>query len=380
MSPSAPILPGATVGMLGGGQLGRMFTVAARTLGYRVMVLDPDPGSPAGRIADEHLQAAYDDSDALDRMAAQCAVVSTEFENIPASTLEHLARSVPVRPSASVLTRTQDRIEEKTFITATGLATAPYRPVRSAADLAEAWEAVGAPAILKRAGFGYDGKGQVGIDSFQTLQQAFEQLGNVPCVLEDRVALEQEVSVVVARNVAGDSRCYPVSENIHRSGILHTSIVPARIPEGLAETARSQARQLADRLDYCGVMAVEFFVVGGQLLVNEIAPRPHNSGHYTLDAALTSQFEQQVRMVCGLPFGDTRLLSPVVMVNLLGDLWRDGQPDWLALFQDPGAKLHLYGKREARPGRKMGHYCVLAADAEQALARAEQLYTHLQHQ
>jgi len=307
-------------------------------------------------------------------------VVSTEFENIPAATLEHLARHVPVRPSASVLTRTQDRIAEKAFIAATGLATAPYRPVHTANELQDAWKAVGAPAILKRAGFGYDGKGQVGVDSLQALQQAFEELGNVPCVLEGRVDLEREVSVVVARNVAGDSRCYPVSENIHRSGILHTSIVPARIPDSLAETAQSQARQLADALDYCGVMAVEFFVAGGQLLVNEIAPRPHNSGHYTLDAALTSQFEQQVRMVCGLPFGDTRLLSPVVMVNLLGDLWSDGQPDWMALFQDPAAKLHLYGKREARPGRKMGHFCVLAPDTEQALMRAEGLYGRLQHQ
>lgn len=377
MKLTSPILPGATVGMLGGGQLGRMFTMAARTLGYRVVVLDPDPHSPAGRLANTHVHADYDDPSALATMTRECAVVTTEFENIPVASLQYLAGRVPVRPSAAALSKTQDRIEEKAFIAQSGLPTAPYRAVRSADELQAAWESVGAPAILKRSVFGYDGKGQVRVSSLEESREAFTSLGAVPCVLERQVELEGEVSVVVARNGQGETRCYPVAENRHQGGILHTSIVPARVSQTLADEAQSYARQLADALDYCGVMAVEFFVVDGKLLVNEIAPRPHNSGHYTLDACLTSQFEQQVRMTCGLPFGDTRLLSPVVMVNLLGDLWGATEPDWLALFSDPAAKLHLYGKREARPGRKMGHFCVLATDVEDALARAEALYERL---
>ncbi|MEJ2059391.1 MAG: 5-(carboxyamino)imidazole ribonucleotide synthase [Gammaproteobacteria bacterium] len=377
MSSAGPILPGATLGILGGGQLGRMFTVAARTLGYHVVVLDPDADSPAGRMADEHLHAAYTDTWALDQLAATCAAITTEFENIPAAVMERLAQSVPVRPSATALSKTQNRIHEKTFIQQTGLATAPFHAVESEVDLEQAFAAVGAPAILKRASLGYDGKGQVGVDSLATLQQGFADLGGVPCVLERRVQLEREVSVVLARNCHGESRCYPVAENRHVGGILHTSIVPARVPEALANQAQVMAVQLADALDYCGVLAVEFFVVDGQLLVNELAPRPHNSGHYTLDACVTSQFEQQVRMVCGLPFGDTRLLSPVVMVNLLGDLWGATQPDWLALLSDASAKLHLYGKREARPGRKMGHFCVLDTNVDDALTRADALFSQL---
>ncbi len=377
MNHHAPILPGAMVGMLGGGQLGRMFTVAARTLGYRVMVLDPDPHSPAGRMADVHVQAGYDDGEALDDMARQCAVITTEFENIPVASLQRLAAHVPVRPSAAALAKTQDRIEEKAFISASGLQTAPYQAVNSAAELQSAWEFVGAPAILKRASFGYDGKGQVRISGYDALREAFASLGSAPCVLEKQVELEREISVVVARNERGECRCYPVAENRHQGGILHTSIVPARVPLTLSQQAQSQAQRLAEALAYCGVLAVEFFVVNDQLLVNEIAPRPHNSGHYTLDACITSQFEQQVRMVCNLPFGDTHLLSPIVMVNLLGDLWGETPPDWLALFSDPAAKLHLYGKREARPGRKMGHFCVLAKDVDDALRRADGLFTRL---
>ncbi|HSP00562.1 MAG TPA: 5-(carboxyamino)imidazole ribonucleotide synthase, partial [Thioalkalivibrio sp.] len=341
------ILPGATLGMLGGGQLGRMFTVAARTLGYRVLVLDPDTGSPAGHMADEHLHAAYGDAWALKQMAARCAAITTEFENIPAQTLESLARSVPVRPAASSLLNSQDRIREKTFIQSLGLATAPFEVVREADEMEGAFAAIGAPAILKRAALGYDGKGQVPVDSLATARQAFADLGGVPCVLERRVDLAMEVSVVLARGVEGETLCYPVAENIHRGGILHMSIVPARIPSDRTEAARQAAVRIAEGLDYCGLMAVEFFITtAGELLVNEIAPRPHNSGHFTLDACVTSQFEQQVRAVCGLPFGDARLLSPVVMVNLLGDLWGDAEPDWSTLFAHPGAKLHLYGKTE----------------------------------
>jgi 5-(carboxyamino)imidazole ribonucleotide synthase len=372
------ILPGETLGMLGGGQLGRMFTVAARTLGYRVLVLDPDTGSPAGRMADEHLHAAYGDAWALEQMAGRCAVVTTEFENVPAETLEVLARSIPVRPTAAALLHTQDRTREKTFIRALGLATAPFEVVREAAEVRSAFDRLGAPAILKRAALGYDGKGQVPAASGESAERAFRDLGGVACVLERRVDLAAEVSVVLARGVDGATCCFPVAENIHRGGILHMSVVPARISAEQAEAARQAAVRIAEGLGYVGLMAVEFFLTtAGDLLVNEIAPRPHNSGHYTLDACVTSQFEQQVRAVCGLPFGDTRLLSPVVMVNLLGDLWADGEPDWSALFRNPAAKLHLYGKEEARPGRKMGHFCVLGDDLERIIAEAEAIFDAL---
>lgn len=372
------ILPGQTLGMLGGGQLGRMFTVAARTLGYRVLVLDPDTGSPAGRMADEHIHAAYRDAWALDQMASSCAAVTTEFENIPAETLQVLARSVPVRPSAECLLSTQDRAREKTFIRESGLPTAPFEVVRRADDVDAAFAGVGAPAILKRAALGYDGKGQIPVDTAQAARRAFADLGEVPCVLERRVDLACEVSVVLARGVDGATLCYPVAENIHRDGILHMSIVPARVAAEQAEAARQAAVRLAGEMGYIGLMAVEFFITtDGELLVNEIAPRPHNSGHYTLDACVTSQFEQQVRAVCALPFGETRLLSPVVMVNLLGDLWAGGAPDWSALFANPAAKLHLYGKSEARPGRKMGHFCVLGEDLERVIAEAEAIFDAL---
>lgn len=361
------ILPGATLGMLGGGQLGRMFTIAARTMGYRVIVLDPDPDSPAGRISDEHLHAAYQDDWALEQLGASCDVITTEFENIPAETLRKLAEYCPVRPSADALERTQNRIREKIFIRDAGLETAPFFAIRNIDELPAAFAALSGSAILKRAAFGYDGKGQYVVSSVAEAEEAFRAMDQVPCVLEDRIDLAMEISVVVGRSVDGDVQCYPVAENIHVNGILDQSIVPARIELTQADKAREMAMNLADALGYCGVMAVEFFVTqSGDLLVNEIAPRPHNSGHYTLDACVTSQFEQQVRMICGLPFGDTSLLSPVVMVNLLGDIWGDNMPAWGHLLMVSSAKLHLYGKREARPGRKMGHYCVL--DENQAVA------------
>lgn len=372
------ILPGSTLGMLGGGQLGRLFTLAAHDLGYRVVVLDPDPDSPAGRVADDHVHAPFDDPWALDRMASDCAAVSTEFENIPARTLERLAGAIPVHPSASAVATAQDRIREKTFIREAGLPTAPFVVIRSAVDLKRAAEQVGAPSILKRAALGYDGKGQVHIRSSDELAGGFAELGGVPCVLEQRVDLEREVSVVLARGAQAETVCFPVAENEHRSGILDISIVPARVSDRIAAQARAMALSLAERLDYRGVMAVEFFLTrNGDLLVNEIAPRPHNSGHYTLDACATSQFEQQLRALCGLPLGDARLLSPVVMVNLLGDLWRDGAPHWERVFANRGARLHLYGKRTARPGRKMGHFCVLADRLESALREAREIASTL---
>lgn len=372
------ILPGATLGMLGGGQLGAMFTLAARSLGYHVIVLDPDPDSPAGRVADEHIHAGYVDDWALDQLAGSCAAITTEFENIPAAALRRLAAHCPVRPSAQALEIAQERLREKAFIRDQGLATARFAPVRDQEALQRAFAQIGAPAILKRSAFGYDGKGQYVVDSLAQAQAAFAALDAVPCVLEQKVTLAAEVSVVVARNHQGQVMTYPVAENRHHQGILDASMVPARVAQAVAAQARDHATALAHALDYCGVMAVEFFLcTSGELLVNEIAPRPHNSGHYTLDACVTSQFEQQVRMVCGLPFGDTRLLSPVVMVNLLGDLWAEGGPHWPALLSNPAAKLHLYGKREARPGRKMGHYCVLAEQLDEAIAGADAIMERL---
>ncbi|MDZ7661908.1 5-(carboxyamino)imidazole ribonucleotide synthase [Thiohalophilus sp.] len=372
------LLPGATLGMLGGGQLGRMFTIAARNMGYEVVVLDPDPDSPAGMLASDHVCADYLDTTALQYLSETCDAITTEFENVPAESLEYLAEHCDVRPGARAVTLTQDRISEKTFLHDNGFATAPFAVIREPADLDAAARAVPTPAILKIARFGYDGKGQYPVASGEELADAWQELGNNPCVLEQRVDLDLEISVVVARGIDGETRCYPVAENVHRHGILDVSLVPARIDTDLEQQVLQAATAIAGTLDYVGVLAVEFFVSHGELLVNEIAPRPHNSGHYTLDATLTSQFEQQVRAVCGLPLGDPRLLSPVVMINLLGDLWQ-GQtpPDWRPLFARANAKLHLYGKREARVGRKMGHYNVLAPTLDEALQTAQAIQQQL---
>ncbi len=364
--------------MLGGGQLGRFFTIAARQMGYRVAVLDADPDSPAGALADLHLRAGYDDEQALERLASECSVVTTEFENVPASTLAFLAERVAVHPSASAVAVTQNRLREKQFVNQVGAATARFAAVRGADDFEAAGEAVDFPAILKTAELGYDGKGQAVVDSAADLPSAFADLGGVECVLEERVALRRELSVVVARDARGQRSSFPVAENEHRNGILHRSVAPAGCPPVVAEEARFTAGRIADALDYVGVMAVEFFETeDSRLLVNEIAPRTHNSGHYSLDACVTSQFEQQLRMICGLAHGDTRLLSPVVMLNLLGDLWRGGDPDFGRLLSEPALKLHLYGKREARPGRKMGHFNLLGDDAEALAEQAEALFEAL---
>jgi len=372
---SAPILPGATLGILGGGQLGRMFCFAARNMGYRLTVLDPDPESPAGRIADDHIEAAYDDTQALDTLASTCDVITTEFENVPADSMRYLARSKPVFPSADILEIAQNRNREKSFASRAGLMPAPNHAVYSEADLERGVEVTGLPAVLKTATLGYDGKGQAVVDTLEQAQLAFRDLGAVECVLEKKIELAQEVSVIVARNQQGETAVYPVGENEHRNGILHMTIVPARVDDALVRKARQQALQLADELEYVGVLAVEFFIdTDGELLFNEMAPRPHNSGHYTKDACVSSQFEQQARMICGLAPGDVRLLSPVVMVNLLGDLWR---PDWRLLMDQPDLKLHLYGKKEARPGRKMGHFNVLDSDVDVALATARRVFDAL---
>jgi 5-(carboxyamino)imidazole ribonucleotide synthase len=364
------ILPNAMLGIIGGGQLGRMFTMAARAMGYRVTVLDPDPDSPAGSLADIHLKADFDDPLALDQLASTCAAVTTEFENIPASSLTRLAEWVKVSPAAASVAIAQDRITEKRFITDAGLAVAPFLTIETAADLA--CDLSGhLPGILKLARLGYDGKGQIRVSTAEEARAAFQSLGQKPCVLERLLDLKTEVSVIVARSGPHQLTTFPVAENQHEAGILDISIVPARIAPALAEEARAMALQLAEAMDYVGVLAVEFFVLkDDELVINEMAPRPHNSGHYTLDATLTSQFEQQVRTLCGLPPGDTRLLSPVVMVNLLGDIWRDDVPAWDLLLSEPNVILHLYGKTSARMGRKMGHYNVLAENTERALEQA----------
>ncbi len=361
------IAPGATLGLLGGGQLGRMFTVAARTLGYRVTVLDPDPLSPAAEFATGHLNTAYTHPVSLAELAQTCAAVTTEFENAPAEALLTLAEKTLVRPSGNAVAVAQDRSREKAFIASHGLPVGPYADVREEADFEPALARVKLPAILKTARFGYDGKGQAQVAAPADLARVFAEWKRAPCVLEERLALDREISVILARADDGEVAVFPVAENRHAHGILDLTIAPARIPESLSSEAAELATRLARALDYVGVLAVEMFVVGGRLLVNEIAPRPHNSGHYTIDACRTSQFEQQVRVLCGLPLGDPTLHTPAVMVNLLGDIWAAGEPRWEAVLRHAGAHLHLYGKREARPARKMGHVTICEATLERAL-------------
>ncbi|HEY8061360.1 MAG TPA: 5-(carboxyamino)imidazole ribonucleotide synthase [Gemmatimonadales bacterium] len=373
------ILPGATLGVLGGGQLGRMFTVEARRMGYRVMVLDPDPDAPAGQLADRHIARPWTDAEALNEMGASCAAVTIEFENIPADVLRALAAHVTVRPRADAVAATQDRLDEKGFLNAIGIATAEWAPIRSSDHLHDAWKAIGSVAgLLKTARMGYDGRGQAMVTSLERLTTAYDRLGNVPCVLERRVALEREVSVMVARAADGSTVTWPLAENVHRDGILHTTVVPATVPDTIAANAHGMAVRIVSALDYVGVMGVECFVAdGGRLLVNELAPRPHNSGHWTLDACATSQFEQQVRVLAGLPLGSTQAFTPVAMVNLLGELWRDGEPRWERALAIPGVRLHLYGKREPRAGRKMGHLTAVADSPDQALHLALEAWTAL---
>lgn len=365
------ILPGATVGVVGGGQLGRMFALQARSMGYQVVVLDPDPQSPAGAVADRHIRAPYEDERALSELAASCAAVTTEFENVPAATLERLGRSSLVRPPVEAVAITQERIAEKSFLESHGFATPPFRPVRSKHELLEALRSIPLPALLKTSRLGYDGKGQAPVGSEADAVEAFERLGGVACVLESRLELECELSVIVARGADGEVVTFPVAENRHQDGILETSVVPARVSGSLSHQACEIATKIAQAMAYVGVLGVELFVAGGgRLLVNEMAPRPHNSGHYTIDACSANQFEQQLRALCGLPLARPWLLSPVAMVNLLGDLWAGGEPRWVEALKRPGVRLHLYGKAEARPGRKMGHLNCLARDPDRALALA----------
>jgi 5-(carboxyamino)imidazole ribonucleotide synthase len=364
------ILPGNTIGIFGGGQLGRMIAIAAKRMGYRVVVLDPTPDCPAGQVADDEITAPYTDVAAARDLARRCAVVTAEFENVPAETLEAIEPMVPVRPSSRVLRIAQNRIAEKTFLAEHGFPVPNFRPVRSHEELLRAISEIGCPAVLKTATGGYDGKGQVRIEHPDEAERAWERLGKVDCVLEEFVLLEREVSVIVARNLRGEEVVYPVAENTHANHILDTSVMPARIAPELARRAQELARAIAEALGVVGLLCVEMFVAqDSRLLVNELAPRPHNSGHQTFDAAVTSQFEQLVRAICNLPLGSTELYRPAAIANLLGDLWEGGEPNWAKALELPEVKLHLYGKAEPRPGRKMGHLTATAETPDEALQK-----------
>ena len=361
------ILPGATIGVLGGGQLGRMFAIAARRMGYRVHTLSPDADTPTGQVADVEIIAAYDDLEAVRKFSAGVSVVTFEFENVPSATAEAAGAHAPVRPCGAVLHTTQHRLREKTFLAKAGFPLTPFRAVRSMPDLTVALDELGRPAVLKTAGFGYDGKGQALIGPRDDAGEAWRSIGGGEAVLEAFVDFDRELSVVAARGLDGSFAHYGAIENTHRNRILDVSVAPADLPERVAAEAAAIARGVLEQLEVTGVLCVEFFLTrSGKLLINELAPRPHNSGHLTFDACVTSQFEQQLRAVCGLPLGSTELLRPAAMANLLGDLWNGREPDWAAVCAFPAAKLHLYGKLEPRPGRKMGHITALAESAREA--------------
>ena len=366
---------GDALGVIGGGQLGRYFVQAAQALGFRTVVLEPDQLSPAGAVADHHIVAAYDDSDALTELADLCSAVTVEFENPPVATLEFLAERIIVRPSPNAVAIAQDRRREKQFCVDNRIQVAPFAVIENLDDVGAIAHRADElfPAILKTARMGYDGKGQRRLANYTELRGAFTALGNVPCVLEKLVPLDDELSVIVARGMDGEVVTYEPTRNLHVDGVLDVSSAP--IPNSqVTEQARKVALRLAEALDYVGVLGVEFFVSGGELLVNEVAPRPHNSGHWTIDAAQTSQFEQQVRALVGMPLGSTAMTHPaVVMLNLLGDRWAHGDPNFALAASDSAAHLHLYGKSEAKPGRKMGHLTVVGNEMSQVLAHARQL-------
>lgn len=370
VSTNSPVLPGGTIGILGGGQLGRMFAIAARRMGYRVHALDPVQDGPAGQVADVEWVAPYEDIDVARQFAAAVDVVTFEFENVPAETLAAVAELRPVFPSPRVLDICRHRLHEKEFLQRNGFPVAGFAPIRSSDDLRDALKNLGTPAILKTAEFGYDGKGQVRIDDPSLADEAFARMGRALGVLEAFVPFSCELSVVVARSRTGEVVPFEVSENRHEKHVLDVSLVPARVSAETRARARDLACAVAQALDVVGVLGVELFhLPNGDLVVNELAPRPHNSGHFSFDACVTSQFEQQLRAVCGLPLGDATLLRPVAMANLLGDLWMSGEPNWVAAAGFPEVKIHMYGKIEPRAGRKMGHLVAMGETVEQAEAR-----------
>ncbi len=370
------IQPGGTIGVLGSGQLGRMFAIAARRMGYRVHVLSPDDDTPAGQVADVEVDAAYEDLDAVARFARSVDVVTFEFENVPAKTIELVERHAPTRPHGHLLYTTQHRLREKNFLRAAGLPVTPFHAVRSRDDLSDSLQKIRAPAVLKTAAWGYDGKGQTLIRPGIDPAAVWASMNTDEAVLEEFVDFERELSIVAARGVDGQFACYEPIANVHENHILDVSESPASISQGVVAEAVEIARVILEELDVVGVLCVEFFLTrDGHLLVNELAPRPHNSGHLTIDAHVTCQFEQQVRAVCGLPLGSTKQLRPAAMANLLGDLWQGGEPQWSRACGLAEVKLHLYGKREPRLGRKMGHLTALAetpADAVNLALRARQ--------
>lgn len=381
MPQAETLLPGSTIGMLGGGQLGRMSLLAGRALGYRFHVFDPQPGCAACSVADQHTTASWDDLSALDAFARSVDRVTLEFENIPAQALETLAEAgAPPCPNAHVLKVCQHRATEKAFLRDHHFPHAPFALIQSPEELAEAVEALGTPCVLKTAAFGYDGKGQLKLEEPPKAPEAiWQELGAQPLVAEAWISFQLECSVVVARSLHGQSKAFPMAENLHRNHILHQSIVPARVPPEVAAQGERLARELAETLGVVGLLAVELFLTAeGQLLVNEMAPRPHNSGHYTIEGCATSQFAQHIRAVCGLPLGEPRLRQPCVMTNLLGDLWPShGLPPWPALLREPDLHLHLYDKGAARPGRKMGHFTLCGPDRDALVCRSNELWEQL---
>lgn len=363
------ILPNSTIGVFGSGQLGRMFTIEARKMGYRVHTFSPLTDTPTGQVADIETSADYEDLDAVREFARTVDVVTFEFENVPSATIEAASEYVDVHPRGDILHTTQNRLREKIFLSAKGFPLADFKQIKLIDDLYRGVEALGTPAVLKTAGFGYDGKGQVRIEALGEVEAAFRSLNGAEAVLEKFIEFDKEVSVVCARNAAGGFVDYGVIENEHRDHILDISSAPANVSADTVNNAIQITRSIAEEFDFIGTLCVELFLTKDQkLLVNEIAPRPHNSGHLTFDACVTSQFEQQVRAVCGLPLGSTEYYKPAAMANLLGDLWADGEPNWAAALSESSTKLHLYGKAEPKPGRKMGH---LTATADHAQAAAE---------
>jgi len=361
------IAPGATLGVLGSGQLGRMFTIAARRMGYRVHTFSPDQDTPTGQVADREITAAYEDLEALRAFAKDVAVVTFEFENVPSDAVHALEGLVPVRPSRTALYTAQQRGREKAFLSARGFPTVPFARASTLAELQDGVARIGTPVVIKSAAFGYDGKGQHKITRPNEVERVWNALEGREVLVERFVSLQAEISVIAARGLDGMVAEYPPFENRHSNHILDVTTAPALIPAAIAARAREIARAILEALDYIGLLCVEFFVTtDGDLLVNELAPRPHNSGHLTFDAAVTSQFEQQVRAICGLPLGSTELLRPAAMANLLGDLWAEGEPNWAAACRFPDVKLHLYGKTQPRAGRKMGHLTATARTVEEA--------------
>jgi len=368
--PARVIAPGSALGVLGSGQLGRMFTIAARRMGYRVHTFSPDEDTPTGQVADVEVTASYGDLEELRAFAAHVDVVTFEFENVPIEAIDAVEAVTPVRPSAVALHTAQQRAREKTFLADHGFPTVPFARALTLDELWDAVARIGTPAVVKTAAFGYDGKGQHVVTTPADVEHIWTAIGHQEAVVERLISLQAEVSVVAARGVDGSMSEYPVFENRHRHHILDVTTCPAEIPAPMAERAREITRAILEGLQYIGVLCVEFFLsTDGELLVNELAPRPHNSGHLTFDATVTSQFEQQVRAICGLPLGSTELLRPAAMANLLGDLWEDGEPNWGAACRFPDVKLHVYGKSEPRPGRKMGHLTAFGATVREAQDR-----------